>query len=41
MRSALSPLPLREPRRLYEALSWLREDPALVPLAGCTDLNVA
>ena len=40
MRSALSPLQLAEPRKLDEALRSLRDDPGLVPLAGCTDVYV-
>lgn len=41
MRTALSSLTLLEPKSLTEALSLLRDDPSLVPLAGATDLYVA
>ena len=41
MRSAVSPLELRRPRSVREALTMLRDDGPLVPLAGATDLYVA
>lgn len=41
MRSALSPLTLVRPHSLEDALVRLAETPALVPLAGCTDIYVA
>jgi xanthine dehydrogenase small subunit len=41
MRTATSALELRTPKSLMDALKMLRDDPALVPLAGCTDLYVA
>jgi CO/xanthine dehydrogenase FAD-binding subunit len=41
MRSAISPLELRRPRSLREALTMLRDDGPLVPIAGATDLYVA
>src|SRR5688572_14084553 len=41
MRTATSTLELRRPRNLRDALNMLRDEPALVPLAGCTDLYVA
>lgn len=41
MRTATSALALRRPRTVDEALAMLRDEPALVPLAGCTDLYVA
>lgn len=41
MRTATSALELRHPNTLKDALSMLRDDPKLVPLAGCTDLYVA
>ena len=41
MRSAVSPLELRRPRSVREALVMLRDDGPLVPLAGATDLYVA
>jgi len=41
MRTATSALELRRPRTLKEALAMLRDEPTLVPLAGCTDLYVA
>lgn len=40
MRTALSPLPLLQPRDLHEALRLLRDEGPLVPLAGCTDVYV-
>src|SRR5512138_2859564 len=41
MRSAISPLELRRPRSVQEALVMLRDDGPLVPIAGATDLYVA
>jgi xanthine dehydrogenase small subunit len=41
MRTATNALELRKPRNLKDALSMLRDEPALVPLAGCTDLYVS
>ena len=41
MRSAVSTLELRRPRSIREALTMLRDDGPLVPLAGATDLYVA
>jgi CO/xanthine dehydrogenase FAD-binding subunit len=41
MRSVVSELTLVRPRSLAGALRSLRDDPALVPMAGCTDLYVA
>ena len=40
MATALSRLPLLQPRTLAEALRLLRDEGPLVPLAGCTDLYV-
>ena len=40
MRTAVSSLSLLEPRTLREALTMLRDDPDLIPLAGCTDVYV-
>jgi xanthine dehydrogenase small subunit len=40
MRTAVSPLRLFEPRSLKEALSMLRDEAPLLPLAGCTDVYV-
>lgn len=40
MRTAISPLELREPRSLDEALRMLRDEP-LVPIAGTTDVFVS
>jgi CO/xanthine dehydrogenase FAD-binding subunit len=40
MRTAISPLLLRHPRSLRDALKMLRDDGPLVPLAGCTDVYV-
>jgi len=41
MRSAITPLTLRRPKTVREALQMLRDDGPLVPLAGATDLYVA
>jgi len=41
MRSALSERMLLEPRTLDEALAMMQRDPALTPIAGCTDVYVA
>ena len=41
MRTATSTLELRRPRSVSDALRLLRDEPDLVPLAGCTDLYVA
>ena len=41
MRSAISPLELRRPRSVREALVMLRDDGPLVPIAGATDLYVS
>ena len=41
MRGTVSPLQLVQPRSLDDALRLLGEDPALTPLAGCTDLYVS
>jgi xanthine dehydrogenase small subunit len=41
MRTATSVLELRRPKSLKEALVMLRDEPQLVPMAGCTDLYVA
>ena len=40
MRSAVSPLELRRPRSVDEALRIMRDEEGLVPLAGATDLYV-
>lgn len=40
MRGAVQPLELLEPRSLDQALTMLRDEGPLVPLAGCTDLYV-
>ena len=40
MRTAISPLVLRQPRSVREALRMLRDDGPLMPMAGCTDLYV-
>ena len=40
MRTAISPLALRQPRSLRDALRLLRDDGPLTPLAGCTDVYV-
>ena len=41
MRTAIAPLELVRPKTIHDALGMLRDDPELVPLAGCTDLYVA
>ena len=41
MRSAVTPLSLRRPRSVREALVILRDDGPVVPLAGATDLYVS
>jgi xanthine dehydrogenase small subunit len=41
MRTATNGLELRRPRTIHDALGMLRDDPELVPMAGCTDLYVA
>lgn len=41
MRTAVSSLELVRPRDLQDALVRLRDEPGLVPLAGCTDIYVA
>jgi CO/xanthine dehydrogenase FAD-binding subunit len=41
MRTAVTPLTLRRPKTVREALRMLRDDGPLVPLAGATDLYVA
>jgi xanthine dehydrogenase small subunit len=40
MRTALSPLTVRQPRSLAHALRLLRDEGPLTPLAGCTDIFV-
>jgi xanthine dehydrogenase small subunit len=41
MKGAISPLSLVRPKTIHDALDKLRDDPELVPLAGCTDLYVS
>jgi CO/xanthine dehydrogenase FAD-binding subunit len=41
MRTATSTLQMRRPSSVGEALRMLRDEPDLIPLAGCTDLYVA
>jgi xanthine dehydrogenase small subunit len=41
MRTAISGLELRRPKSVNDALQLLRDEPDLIPLAGCTDLYVA
>ncbi len=41
MRTAVSPLSLLRPRTLREALTMLRDEAPLSPLAGCTDVYVS
>ena len=40
MRTALSPLSLLRPRTLRDALTMMRDEGPLTPVAGCTDLYV-
>lgn len=40
MRTPLQPMSVVSPRTLPEALARLRDDPGLLPLAGCTDIYV-
>lgn len=40
MKTAVSPLSLLEPKTLGDALSMLRDEGPLTPLAGCTDVYV-
>ncbi len=40
MRTAIRPLTLLEPSSLKEALGLLRDEPRLMPIAGCTDVYV-
>ena len=40
MKTAVSPLSLLEPKTLDDALSMLRDEGPLTPLAGCTDVYV-
>jgi xanthine dehydrogenase small subunit len=40
VKSPLTPLTLREPRSLDEALRMMRDDGPLTPIAGCTDVYV-
>ncbi|MCX6550012.1 MAG: xanthine dehydrogenase family protein subunit M [Acidobacteria bacterium] len=40
MRTAISPLVVKQPRTLKDALRMLRDDGPLTPLAGCTDVYV-
>ena len=41
MRTALSALELLQPRSVRDALTMLRDEGPLVPIAGCTDVFVA
>jgi xanthine dehydrogenase small subunit len=41
MRTATSSLTLRRPKTIHEALRMLRDEPELIPMAGCTDLYVS
>ena len=41
MRTALSGFHLHRPRSLTDALRVMREEPATIPIAGCTDVFVA
>ena len=41
MRSATAPLELLEPRTVRAALRMLRDEPDVVPIAGCTDVYVS
>ena len=41
MRTATNALSLKRPKTIHDALKMLRDDPTLVPMAGCTDLYVS
>ena len=41
MKTAIAPLELKRPKSLKDALNILRDEPSLVPMAGCTDLYVS
>ena len=41
MKTAIASLELRRPKSLKDALNILRDEPSVVPMAGCTDLYVA
>jgi CO/xanthine dehydrogenase FAD-binding subunit len=41
MQGTIAECTLAEPRSVPDALAMLRDDPALTPMAGCTDLYVA
>ena len=41
MRTATSSLTLQRPKTIHDALRMLRNDPSLIPMAGCTDLYVS
>ncbi len=40
MRTATSALSLKRPKTIHDALKMLRDDPSLIPMAGCTDIYV-
>ena len=40
MKGVVSPLELRRPATLDEALRMMRDEAPLTPMAGCTDLYV-
>ena len=40
MRTATSSLSLQRPKTIHDALKMLRDDPSLIPMAGCTDIYV-
>jgi xanthine dehydrogenase small subunit len=41
VRTAISPLTLRRPRSVNEALAMIHDEPEITPLAGCTDVYVS
>src|SRR5256885_2371290 len=41
MKGAVSPLTLSRPRTIHDALNMLRDDPVLVPIARCTDIDMS
>lgn len=41
MRTATNALSLKRPKTIHDALRMLRDEPDLIPMAGCTDLYVS
>jgi xanthine dehydrogenase small subunit len=40
VRTSIAPLQYVRPKTIHDALRMLRDDPSLIPMAGCTDLYV-